>query len=610
MTKIFISHRRKDKGYAARGINDALSRKFGKLNVYFDLDSILVGLDWRKQIDEMVAKCDVMIVVIGDDWLEVRESGRSRLADEDDLVHFEVSTALKRDIPVIPVLVGNASIPDKEKLPDALKPLHYRQAVEVRDDANFNAHIEKLLIGIEVVAPDKDDPNEFEPDAPAPSVKAPHAPQAWLQRSKWIKSLPVILAVGLAVIVVGLAWQPLMDWMSKDEVTSSRDVPSNNDHNVIQKYALTINPEPTDAKIRFLSTGQEYQPGVLLVSGSYHVEVSRPGYVTQTQWLEIESHDLNLNFVLKAEEPEPVEESTEGQIPEPKSGTKYVESEKYVESGTTYVETPNIQSQELPDKQSTTSKSEQEKEPEFVAGQAFKDCDECPEMVVIPDGNFMMGGSGQDEYPVHQVSVSSFAMGRYEVTFHEYDAFAHSTLKDLPDDDGRGRGERPVIHVSWEDAQAYVGWLSKQTGKRYRLPSEAEWEYSARAGTSTTHWWGKDIDQDGEVWANCGGCGSQWAGKMAAPVGRFPANPFGLYDTAGNVWEWVEDCWHEDYSGENRPNDGSAWLEENNCKHNNRVFRSGAWDVPPRAIRPAIRLWGGHRTTSGSLGFRVAQDLE
>ena len=111
MTKIFISHRRKDKGYAARGINDALCRKFGKPNVYFDLDSILVGLDWRKQIDDMVAECDVMLVVIGDDWLETNESGRSRLEDKDDLVHFEVSSALKREIPVIPVLVGNASIP-------------------------------------------------------------------------------------------------------------------------------------------------------------------------------------------------------------------------------------------------------------------------------------------------------------------------------------------------------------------------------------------------------------------------------------------------------------------------------------------------------------------
>ena len=155
MTKIFISYRRKDDPYAARGVNDALCKRFGKRNVYFDLEAIQAGLDFRKQIDDMVAKCDVMLVVIGDRWLKADESDRSRLENVNDLVGLEVSSALKRDIPVIPVLVGNAAIPSKDKIPDSIKSLVYRQAVEVRATANFNAQIENLVKNIEAVAPDR-----------------------------------------------------------------------------------------------------------------------------------------------------------------------------------------------------------------------------------------------------------------------------------------------------------------------------------------------------------------------------------------------------------------------------------------------------------------------
>ena len=155
MTKIFISYRRKDDPYAARGVNDALCKRFGKRNVYFDLEAIQAGLDFRKQIDDMVAKCDVMLVVIGDKWLKADESDRSRLEDDNDLVGLEVSSALKRNIPVIPVLVGNAAIPNKDKIPDSIKSLVYRQAVEVRATANFNAQVENLVKNIEAVAPDR-----------------------------------------------------------------------------------------------------------------------------------------------------------------------------------------------------------------------------------------------------------------------------------------------------------------------------------------------------------------------------------------------------------------------------------------------------------------------
>lgn len=235
---------------------------------------------------------------------------------------------------------------------------------------------------------------------------------------------------------------------------------------------------------------------------------------------------------------------------------------------------------------------------------------EGPQMIVIPDGSFRMGNlqgkNDKDEIPIHSVQLNKpFALSRFEVNFDEYDAFAKATGRELPEDRGWGRGRRPVINVSWEDAQAYAKWLSEQTGKRYRLPSEAEWEYATRAGSKTQYWWGDTI---GRGQANCDGCGSHWDNKQTAPVGSFKVNPFGLYDTAGNVWEWVEDCWHGNYN--DAPVDGRAWEEENGGICGQRVIRGGSWDGGPRDLRSSDRS----RTIADNrylyLGFRLAQDLE
>ena len=234
-----------------------------------------------------------------------------------------------------------------------------------------------------------------------------------------------------------------------------------------------------------------------------------------------------------------------------------------------------------------------------------------PEMVSIPRGEFRMGdiqGSGDaGEQPVHLVRIPRpFAMGRYEVTFDEYDVFARLTGRAPPADQGWGRGRRPVINVSWKDAVAYAEWLSQQTDKRYRLPTEAEWEYAARAGTETAYWWGNEI---GKNRANCDGCGSRWDGKQTAPVGSFSPNSWGLHDTAGNVYEWVQDCWHKDYEG--APEDGSkAWGKEGGGDCNRRVIRGGSWSYEPRYIRSAYRSRDVPDLRYGNLGFRLAQDLD
>ena len=239
-----------------------------------------------------------------------------------------------------------------------------------------------------------------------------------------------------------------------------------------------------------------------------------------------------------------------------------------------------------------------------------RDCTDCPEMVVVPAGLYRMGspsqerGRGDDEGPVHAVAIGApFALGVYEVTFAEWDACKRGCPrgKQAPSDRGWGRGRRPVINVSWDDAKRYAQWLSRKTRKAYRLPSEAEWEYAARAGTATAYSWG---DQIGVNRANCRGCGSQWDGSKTAPVGSFRANAWGLHDMHGNVWEWTEDCWNGSYRG--APSDGSAWLR-GNCDQ--RVLRGGSWSGGPSDLGAADRYGITTGGRSGSFGFRVARTL-
>ena len=219
----------------------------------------------------------------------------------------------------------------------------------------------------------------------------------------------------------------------------------------------------------------------------------------------------------------------------------------------------------------------------------FKDCDDCPEMVVVPPGNFLMGdlhGVGYfSEKSIRAVRIDYvFAVGKFEVTFDEWTACVSDGGCNgyRPDDLGWGRGDRPVVHVSWHDAKTYVRWLSRKTGKTYRLLSEAEWEYAARAGTRTIFPWGNAV---GSGYANCDGCGSAWDDHLTAPVGSFAPNGFGLHDMHGNVYEWVEDCWHSGYEG--APSDGSAWTSGGVCQV--RILRGGSYDDTPALVRSANR---------------------
>jgi formylglycine-generating enzyme required for sulfatase activity len=236
----------------------------------------------------------------------------------------------------------------------------------------------------------------------------------------------------------------------------------------------------------------------------------------------------------------------------------------------------------------------------------FRDCTDCPEMVVVPAGSFFMGSKetdawySPDEGPQRLVNVKAFALGEFDVTFDEWDTCVkHGGCQSRPAayDHGWGRGRRPVMGVSWNDAQEYVQWVSSRAGVKYRLASEAEWEYAARAGTVTPYFTGDSISTSQ---ANFG-----HFIQMTEPVGSYAPNSFGMYDIEGNAWQWVEDCFHRNYNG--APNDGSAWLD-GDCSL--RMFRGGDWYVDAKYLRSANRNYSHATDALDNGGFRVARSIQ
>jgi len=236
-------------------------------------------------------------------------------------------------------------------------------------------------------------------------------------------------------------------------------------------------------------------------------------------------------------------------------------------------------------------------------GETFRDCPDCPELVVVPSGDFVMGsGDTPYEKPERAITIKRpFAIGRREVTFAEWDQCADAGVcKHRPDDHGWGRGDRPVINVSWDDTKLFIAWMAQKTGQKYRLPSEAEWEYAARAGTKTPFWWGRDINI---ARAQCDACSSPTPKQIVA-TGSFRPNGFGLYDTAGNAAEWVEDCWNDSYK--NAPKDSSAWTT-GDCRL--RVLRGGNFLSKAAEVRSAARFRYDVDVRYYANGFRILRDL-
>ena len=327
-------------------------------------------------------------------------------------------------------------------------------------------------------------------------------------------------------------------------------------------HPFSVLAEPANARVQILDVDEPYRPGLPLPSGEYRVEVSADGYGTAVETVRHEPGGSTHRVVLRS----------------------------------------------------------------WAGGENFRDCPTCPEMVVIPAGRFRMGclssqNCRRNEKPVRDVVLGQiFGLSIYEVTFEQWRVCAAAGACEAfrPSDNQYGGLDRPVNDISWSQAQSYVSWLSRETRKTYRLPTEAEWEYAARAGSETEYSWGNDIGRDHAMWWGGGLYAEEWRNFNAwsgpgwkdvlhyrtAPVGYFDPNAFGLYDMHGNVWEWVEDCWNGSYKG--APSDGSAWTSGNCSK---RVMRGGNWGNDSRHLRSANRTWEDTWARGRSGGFRVARTL-
>ena len=469
--KIFINYRRVESLNQAQHLKTLFDGAFGAKRVFLDVRGIDGGENWLQTLERQVAACDAMVVLIGKEWTNLKdEHGNRRLDDPHDKVRFEISQALLRNLPIVPVSIDGAAIPKAAQLPDSLMQLALIQAMPLRGES-------------------------FTQDAAA----------------------------------------------------------------IIERLRVLL------AKLR--------QHGIPMWSAGFGFLAALAAGVAIGPMI------LN-------------------QLGLPMLGVRLTIAQKERDEARREAASANVKIRDL----------EARSTPAAAAGRTIQDCSDCPEMVVVPAGKFMMGSvnGNANERPVHEVTIPQpFAAGKYEVTFAEWEACVAGggcTSNKSPADMGWGKGRRPVIDVTWNDAKEYVSWLSRKTGQSYRLLTEAEWEYAARARSTSAYAWGDNI---GTGNANCNGCRSQWDNKQTAPVGSFAPNAFGLYDMHGNVWEWCEDNWHNDYTG-NPPADGSVWRGGDDSL---RVVRGGSWSSIPRSLRSAFRYGYHPDLRIDFIGFRVARTL-
>jgi len=491
--KIFISYRRDDDASAAARVSDGLASRFGKANLFIDVDNLLAGQRFDEELAKALSACDVLIAVIGQRWMDLLKAKIS--SGERDYVREEIAAALQRRIVVVPARVGREGqlppLPRAEDLPADIRDLVLYQKQDVTHE-RFGRDIGELIEAITVVRRSK-------------------RPEHAVTRGSW-GWIGAMAASVLAITYFGAYYLGAsVPWPGSP--------------------AAVTNPSPSQI------TNQAGQ-------GSKAEEQAAP-------------RDPALSVT-------------------PGSGQSFRDR--------------------------------------LVNGQP---CPLCPEMVVAPASSFTMGSPASeparnsDETQVRVTIAQPFAVGKFAVTFAEWDAcVADGGCKGYrPDDRGWGRDRRPVINVNWDDAKLYIDWLNAKTGKTYRLLSEAEREYVTRAGTTTPFWWGSSItskqaNYDGSAEPYKGGGTKGEFRQQTVPVDSFEANRWGLFNVHGNVWEWTEDCWND--SNQGNPGNGSA-RTTGDCGR--RVVRGGSWSNGPRALRAAVRSRGSSDGRGNGVGFRLARTL-
>jgi formylglycine-generating enzyme required for sulfatase activity len=534
-SKVFISYRRDDARYQARMIYEAFSRVLPREHVFMDMDSIAPGANFRKILKGWVDECEVLLALIGPNWLNATDPKTKdrRLDSPSDYVRIEIGEALARGIPVVPVLIDGAPLPDIDLLPDDLKELVDRQAEHLQF-LTFEGDCERLIRKLRLT----EQPAQTTPTNPV-VASPPIAPVdarvvqgavGRLQRWGWIAA--AIAAGVLTIHYVGdNTFSIPVWWRGSSAVTeqSRAEQPASPEAEAKQR---------ADEAAKAESDGRQAE-----AEAKHHADE------------EAAQRDPALSI-------------------KPGSGQSFRDR--------------------------------------LADGQP---CAMCPEMVVAPAGKFTMGSppsepggdGGETQIPVE--IAQPFAVGKFAVTFDQWDAcVADRGCKGYrPNDQGWGRGNRPVINVNWADANVYAEWLSRKTGKSYRLLSEAEREYVTRAGTTTPFWWGSSItpkqaNYNGN-YTYGGGPNGEYR-QRTVPVDSFEANPWGLFNVHGNVWEWTADCWND--SNQGNPGNGSP-RTTGDCTQ--RVIRGGSWYYLPQLLRAAYRIRNTTDYRDSTLGFRLARTL-
>jgi formylglycine-generating enzyme required for sulfatase activity len=564
--RIFINYRRVESLNQAQHLKTLFDKAFGAKRVFLDVRGIDGGENWLQTLERQVAACDAMVVLIGKEWANLRdEHGNRRLDDPHDKVRFEISQALLRNLPIVPVSIDGAAIPKAAQLPDNLMQLALIQAMPLRAES-------------------------FPQDAAAITERLRVLLAKLHQRGipMWSAGLGFLaaLAAGIAagpMILNQLGLRPLGVALPGDDQSRRSLAEMRQRVDDAEKGARAADQRLAQAELSAKSAETVHQSTLQRLSATEKERdsVSERLAVAQKERDEARTEAASVNGKIRD-----LEARMTPATPVRRLGTL----------------------EPSPAAPTLRRLGSLQPTPAAAVRDTIRDCSDCPEMVVVPAGKFMMGSADGDatEKPVHEVTIpQAFAVGKYEVTFAEWEACVAGggcLSNKSPNDRGWGKGRRPVINVSWSDAKEYVSWLSRKTGQSYRLLTEAEWEYAARAGSSSAYAWGDNI---GTGNANCNGCGSQWDNQRTAPVGSFAPNAFGLHDMHGNVWEWCEDNWHADYSG-SPPADGLAWQGGDSSL---RIQRGGSWYSNPPILRSANRGWVGPGVRIDNIGFRVARTL-
>ncbi len=595
--KIFINYRRGDDPGFAQALLGRLEQVFPHEQIFMDVDSIEPGLDFVRVLEEQVAQCDVLISVIGKNWTEARDtsSGSRRLDNPEDFVRIEIESALAQEKRVIPVLVGQASMPHADELPDSLKPLARRNAVRLTHE-RFRADTESLIGALQRALKAAEEARAKQ------QAEREHQEQAAREHQEQVERVRQEQAERERQAQAERERQEQAERERQAQAERERQGQAER-----ERQAQAERDRQAQAERERQAQAEREHQEAEAKRRAEEAEARRKTEEEQKAEAErarIAAREAEARE--KAETKTRIDEEKGGKLQRSRMGPVLIAASLLVvvlagAIGAWYVLSPMLMLGPL------TAAQEQALKP---AG-TFQECSKCPVMTVAPSGSFFMGspttepGRDSDEGPQHPVTIGAqFAVGRYAVTFDEWQAcVADGGCNGYkPSDQGWGGGRRPVINVSWTDASMYVAWLAKKTGKPYRLLSEAEYEYVTRAGATTAYPWGDTIGKNN---ANCNGCGSQWDNKQTAPVGSFAANGFGLYDTVGNVWEWTQDCNHDSYSG--APTDGSAWSKGGDC--GSRILRGGAFDNYPKVVRSADRTGLNTDIRSNDFGFRVARTL-